>query len=152
MPCPAGQRRLVQIHGRSPRSRHLHVRQTNSQKQRNRRRCARRSESKNRQSVPRRGNQPDGARLYPSNAREHPHLSRYGILFALDRSYDSIELKKGRGKNMSASENSENKVGRGEFTQKGAMLATATAAVSSTALSYSRIPGSNDRISIGHIG
>ena len=53
---------------------------------------------------------------------------------------------------MSSSENSENKVGRREFIQKGAMLATATAAVSSTALSYSRIPGSNDRISIGHIG
>jgi predicted dehydrogenase len=50
------------------------------------------------------------------------------------------------------SENPENKVGRREFIQKGAMLATATAAVSSTALSYSRIPGSNDRISIGHIG
>ncbi|HEX4379508.1 MAG TPA: Gfo/Idh/MocA family oxidoreductase, partial [Candidatus Acidoferrum sp.] len=47
---------------------------------------------------------------------------------------------------------SEEKVGRREFIQKSALLATATAAASSTALSYSRIAGSNDRISIGHIG
>src|SRR5262245_25313414 len=46
----------------------------------------------------------------------------------------------------------EDKLGRREFIQKSAILATATAAASSTALSYSRIPGSNDRISIGHIG
>src|ERR1700733_9727964 len=46
----------------------------------------------------------------------------------------------------------EGKVGRREFIQKSAILATATAAASSTALSYSRIAGSNDRISIGHIG
>jgi predicted dehydrogenase len=54
--------------------------------------------------------------------------------------------------NMSSSEGSEGKVGRREFLQKSALLATATAAVSSSALSYSRIAGSNDRISIGHIG
>ena len=53
---------------------------------------------------------------------------------------------------MSSSENTEGKVGRREFIQKSALIATATATVSSTALSYSRIPGSNDRISIGHIG
>jgi predicted dehydrogenase len=52
---------------------------------------------------------------------------------------------------MNSSE-SEGKVGRREFLQKSALLATATAAVSSSALSYSRITGSNDRISIGHIG
>jgi predicted dehydrogenase len=52
---------------------------------------------------------------------------------------------------MSSSE-SEGKVGRREFLQKSALLATATAAVRSSALSYSRIAGSNDRISIGHIG
>src|ERR1700755_2381499 len=55
-------------------------------------------------------------------------------------------------KNMGSSERSEDKVGRREFLQKSAILATATAAVSSSALSYSRIAGSNDRISIGHIG
>jgi len=54
--------------------------------------------------------------------------------------------------NMSSSESSEGKVGRREFLQKSALLATATAAVSSSALSYSRIAGSNDRISLGHIG
>ncbi|HUE43277.1 MAG TPA: Gfo/Idh/MocA family oxidoreductase [Candidatus Sulfotelmatobacter sp.] len=53
---------------------------------------------------------------------------------------------------MSSSESSEGKVGRREFLQKSALLATATAAVSSSALSYSRIAGSNDRISLGHIG
>src|SRR5580704_15571256 len=47
---------------------------------------------------------------------------------------------------------SEFKVNRREFLQKGAMIAAGTAAVSSTALSYSRIPGANDRISLGHIG
>src|SRR4051812_31701926 len=47
---------------------------------------------------------------------------------------------------------SEDKVGRREFLQKSALLATATAAASSSALSYSRIAGANDRISIGHIG
>src|SRR6201999_751428 len=47
---------------------------------------------------------------------------------------------------------SETKVGRREFIQKSPILATATAAASSSALSYSRIAGANDRISIGHIG
>src|SRR5579862_5332628 len=51
--------------------------------------------------------------------------------------------------NMSSS---ETKVGRREFLQKSALLATATAAAGTSALSYSRIAGSNDRISIGHIG
>src|ERR1700722_9427581 len=46
----------------------------------------------------------------------------------------------------------EGKVGRREFIQKSAILPTASAAASSSALSYSRIAGSNDRISIGHIG
>src|SRR5580704_5543377 len=47
---------------------------------------------------------------------------------------------------------SEFKINRREFLQTGAMIAAGTAAVSSTALSYSRIPGANDRISLGHIG
>ena len=46
----------------------------------------------------------------------------------------------------------DGKVGRREFLHKGALIATATAAVSSSALSYRRIPGANDRISLGHIG
>src|SRR5262250_2255527 len=49
--------------------------------------------------------------------------------------------------------NSEDgKVGRREFLQKTALMATATAATGSSALSYSRIAGANDRISLGHIG
>jgi predicted dehydrogenase len=47
---------------------------------------------------------------------------------------------------------SDGKVGRREFLQKGALIATASAAVSSTALSYNRISGANDRIMLGHIG
>jgi predicted dehydrogenase len=47
---------------------------------------------------------------------------------------------------------SEGKVNRREFLQKGAMLAAGTAAVNSTALSYNRIAGANNRISLGHIG
>src|SRR5258708_20057281 len=47
---------------------------------------------------------------------------------------------------------SESKVNRREFLQKGAILAAGTAAVKSTALSYNRITGANDRISLGHIG
>jgi predicted dehydrogenase len=46
----------------------------------------------------------------------------------------------------------EFKVNRREFLQKGAVIAAGTAAISSTALSYGRIPGANDRISLGHIG
>jgi predicted dehydrogenase len=46
----------------------------------------------------------------------------------------------------------ERKVNRREFLQKGAMLAAGTAAVNSTALSYNRIVGANNRISLGHIG
>jgi predicted dehydrogenase len=47
---------------------------------------------------------------------------------------------------------SERRVDRREFLRQGAMLAAGSAAVSSTALSYSRIAGANDRISLGHIG
>jgi predicted dehydrogenase len=47
---------------------------------------------------------------------------------------------------------SEAKVGRREFLQKSALIATATATVNTSALSYSRIAGANDRISLGHIG
>ena len=44
------------------------------------------------------------------------------------------------------------KVNRREFLQKGALIAAGTAAVNSTALSYGRILGANERISLGHIG
>jgi len=47
---------------------------------------------------------------------------------------------------------SKTKVGRREFLQKSALIATATAAVNNSALSYSRIAGANDRISLGHMG
>src|SRR5213594_2395460 len=41
---------------------------------------------------------------------------------------------------------------RREFLHKGALAAAAASAGGSTALSYGRIRGANDRISIGHIG
>ena len=49
-------------------------------------------------------------------------------------------------------ERSENKINRREFLQKSAAVAAGSAALSSTALSYTRIAGANDRISLGHIG
>jgi predicted dehydrogenase len=52
-------------------------------------------------------------------------------------------------KNMNSS---EGKLGRREFLQKSALIAGATATTATDALSYSRIVGANDRISIGHIG
>lgn len=47
---------------------------------------------------------------------------------------------------------SDSKINRREFLQKGAVVAAGSAALSSTAVSYSRIAGANDRISLGHIG
>src|SRR5215470_7802369 len=49
-------------------------------------------------------------------------------------------------------EGSESKLNRRDFLQKGATVAAGTAALASTALSYARIVGANDRISLGHIG
>jgi len=49
-------------------------------------------------------------------------------------------------------DNSDNKINRREFLQKSAVVAAGGAAVSKTALSYSRIVGAKDRISLGHIG
>ena len=46
----------------------------------------------------------------------------------------------------------DSKLNRREFLQKGAAVAAGSAAMSGTALSYSRIVGANDRISLGHIG
>src|SRR5260370_27630477 len=47
---------------------------------------------------------------------------------------------------------SDSKLNRREFLQKGAAVAAGSAAMSSSALSYSSIVGANDRISLGHIG
>src|SRR5467141_1495324 len=47
---------------------------------------------------------------------------------------------------------SDTKINRREFLQKGAVVAAGGAALSSTAMSYTRIAGANDRISLGHIG
>src|ERR1700682_5619838 len=47
---------------------------------------------------------------------------------------------------------SESKINRREFLQKGALVAAGSTALSNTALSYTRIAGANDRISLGHIG
>ena len=47
---------------------------------------------------------------------------------------------------------SESKVNRRDFLQKSAVVVAGSAALSGTALSYARIAGANDRISLGHIG
>ena len=47
--------------------------------------------------------------------------------------------------------NSETKINRREFLQKSA-AAAGGAGLGSTALSYARIAGANDRISLGHLG
>ena len=47
---------------------------------------------------------------------------------------------------------SETKLNRRDFLQKSAVVAAGSVAVNSTALSYTRIVGANDRISLGHIG
>src|SRR5215831_7863170 len=49
-------------------------------------------------------------------------------------------------------DNPDTKLNRREFLQKSATVAAGSAAMSGTALSYSRIIGANDRISLGHIG
>ena len=46
----------------------------------------------------------------------------------------------------------DNKLNRREFLHRGAVVAAGSAALSNTALSYTRIAGANDRISLGHIG
>src|SRR5437879_2417310 len=47
---------------------------------------------------------------------------------------------------------SDSKINRREFLQKSAVVAAGSAAINSTALSYARIAGANDRISLAHIG
>lgn len=47
---------------------------------------------------------------------------------------------------------SDSKINRRKFLQKGVVVAAGSAALSSTALSYSHIVGANDRIALGHIG
>jgi predicted dehydrogenase len=47
---------------------------------------------------------------------------------------------------------SAKKIDRRDFLEKSAVAVAVGASVSSSALSYSRIVGSNDRISVGHIG
>jgi predicted dehydrogenase len=49
-------------------------------------------------------------------------------------------------------ENAKSKVNRRAFLHNGTMTALGTAALNSSALSYTRILGANDRISLGHIG
>src|SRR5262252_4213952 len=51
-----------------------------------------------------------------------------------------------------AMENSEGRLNRREFLQKGTAMTVGSAALTNTALSYTRILGANDRISLGHIG
>src|SRR5262250_3182269 len=43
-------------------------------------------------------------------------------------------------------------IDRREFLKKSAVLAAGSAALNRTALSYGRIAGANDRISLGHLG
>src|SRR5437660_3452381 len=53
---------------------------------------------------------------------------------------------------MEPMDSSNDKLNRREFLQKGAAVAAGSAALNTTALSYSRIAGANERISLGHIG
>ena len=46
----------------------------------------------------------------------------------------------------------DTKINRRKFLQKGAVVAAGSATLSTTALSYARIAGANDRISLGHVG
>ncbi len=49
-------------------------------------------------------------------------------------------------------DSSDSKINRRKFLQRSAVVAAGSAALNSTALSYTRIAGANDRISLGHIG
>src|SRR2546429_6696727 len=49
-------------------------------------------------------------------------------------------------------DSSDGKINRREFLQKGAVVAAGSTTLSTAALSYARIVGANDRISLGHIG
>src|SRR6266436_6227116 len=49
-------------------------------------------------------------------------------------------------------DSSDSKINRREFLQRSAVVAAGSAALSNAALSYTRIVGANDRISLGHIG
>ena len=49
-------------------------------------------------------------------------------------------------------DNSDTKLNRREFLQKTAVVAAGSAALSPTALSYSRIAGANDRIAVAQVG
>src|SRR5713226_5277271 len=49
-------------------------------------------------------------------------------------------------------DSSDSKLNRREFLHRSAVVAAGSAAFSNSALSYSRIAGANDRISLGHIG
>ena len=49
-------------------------------------------------------------------------------------------------------DNPDTKIGRRDFLQKSAVVAAGSAALTASALSYSRIVGANDRIALGHIG
>src|SRR5438093_12966617 len=46
----------------------------------------------------------------------------------------------------------DTQINRRKFLQKGAVVAAGSATLSTTALSYARIAGANDRISLGHVG
>jgi len=48
-------------------------------------------------------------------------------------------------------DSSDSKINRREFLQKAQVVAAGSAGINSTALSYARIAGANDRISLGHI-
>src|SRR5499427_11081281 len=51
-----------------------------------------------------------------------------------------------------AMENSEGRLNRREFLHKGTVMTVGSAALTNNALSYTRILGANERISLGHIG
>src|SRR5207244_8513740 len=71
-------------------------------------------------------------------------FARVALLF----SYVRADFKS----RMEPMDSSNDKLNRREFLQKGAAVAAGSAALNTTALSYSRIAGANERISLGHIG
>src|SRR6202163_2756937 len=86
----------------------------------------------------------------PGRGLPHPHRSSQGDLspapinaaLVFDTALNNFNPEE---KPM---DSSDSKINRREFLQRSAVVAAGSAALSSTALSYSRIAGANDRISL----
>src|SRR6202521_877665 len=93
-------------------------------------------------------------RWVPGRGLPHPHRSSQGDLspvptnagLVFDTALNNFNPEE---KPM---DSSDSKINRREFLQRSAVVAAGSAALRSTALSYTRIAGGNDPISLGHIG